>query len=230
MNKYTYWSIIIALLISIFAGATFIVAQTVNIDPYGRAMPRMYDVTTYGDSSAIGAYYLDFPTLSANDTIAALALTQTFTNKTLTSPTITGATMTTATITNPVVTTGEFTTPYLYDPNMAGTPKITGATGTMKMKIYVRDDMPDDATADPFPDAVDGFVIGMANPDTSADRIGCWVVGADGTVLEAIDIPSGYVDDASTDGDLCLYEQGTGTVIANRCDETADVRFIMFYE
>lgn len=220
MNKNKYWFIIIAIVILLSIGSSYLIAQTVNRDPYGRAVPRLYDITTYGDGSTIGSYYLDFPTLSGNDTIAAIGLTQTLTNKTLTSPTITG----------PTVTTGTFTTPYLYDPNMAGTPKITGATGTMKIAIYVRDDMPNDSTADPFPDAVDGFIIGMANPDSSADRVGCWVVGASGDVLEAIDIPSGYIDDASTDGDLCVYQQGTGTVIANRCDSTADVRFIMFYQ
>lgn len=192
-----------------------VISQTVNRDPYGRAMPRVYDITTYGDSQTIGSYYLDIPTLTGNDTFCGIGSTQTMTNKTLT---------------NPTVTTGTFSTPYLADPNMGGTPQFQGATGNIKVAVYQRDGMPNDATADPFPDAVNGIVIGMANPDTSHDRIGVWVVGEDGTVLEAIDIPSGTVDDASTDGDLCLFQGGTGTVVGNRCDETADVRFIMFYQ
>lgn len=209
--------------------------QTINIDPYGRAVPRLYDVTTYGDSTTLGAYYLDFPTLSGNDTLSAIGLTETLTNKTLTTPTITNPTVstgtfTTPTITNPTVSTGSFTTPHMEDPNMGGVVSFTGDTGTMKLAVYQSDNVIDDATADIFPNAVDGIVFGMCNPDSTHDRVGVWVVGADGTVLIAVDIPSSSNDDASTDGDLCLYQQGTGTVMANRVDSTADVRFFMFYQ
>jgi hypothetical protein len=64
--------------------------QTVTQFPNGISTGKVYDY----DSSAgwLGSYYLDVPTLTANDTFVGAATTQTLTNKTLTSPTITGAT------------------------------------------------------------------------------------------------------------------------------------------
>lgn len=207
-------TVIVLLMLVSFSSIGY--TQTINIDPYGRAVPRLYDVTTYGDSTTLGAYYLDFPTLSGNDTLSAIGLTETLTNKTLT---------------NPTVTTGTFATPAIADPTVTGVPSFTGDTGTMKLAVYQRDDMIDDATADIFPDAVDGIVFGMCSFDSTTDvRLGMWVVDSEGTVLIGVDIPSGEVDDASSDGDLCLFKQGTGTVMANRTDATADVRFFMFYQ
>jgi len=55
---------------------------------YGIYTPRVYDWDATNWTK--GAYYLDIPTLSANDTFCGLTTTQTLTNKTLTSPTITG--------------------------------------------------------------------------------------------------------------------------------------------
>lgn len=108
-------------------------AGTVNRDPYGRAMPRLYDY----DSGSVGSYYLDFPTLSANDTFCGLTTTQTLANKTLTAPTITNPTVTTgqfidpnlssATITNPTVTTGTFTDPNISSATIT-TSNITNPT------------------------------------------------------------------------------------------------------
>jgi hypothetical protein len=58
-------------------------AATVNKNPYGVAAPRFYSMT-YGQTSSLGTYYLEFPTLAANDQFVTEDATQTLTNKTLT--------------------------------------------------------------------------------------------------------------------------------------------------
>ena len=71
---------LIALLVLFMAPLAW--AGTVTEKPYGIATPLIYDYS----SGAKGSYYLDIPTLSANDTFCGLTTTQTLTNKTLTSP------------------------------------------------------------------------------------------------------------------------------------------------
>jgi len=80
-NKFT-----IGILLFIMSIAVIAFAGAVTQRPYGVATPMIYD---YADG-AVGTYYLDIPTLAANDTFVGLTTTQTLTNKTLTSPTITG--------------------------------------------------------------------------------------------------------------------------------------------
>lgn len=78
--------------------------QTVTQFPNGISTGKVYDY----DSSAgwFGSYYLDVPTLTANDTLVGATTTQTLTNKTLTSPTITSPAMTSPTITGTTTVTG----------------------------------------------------------------------------------------------------------------------------
>ncbi len=68
----------------------------VSEHPRGVATPQIYDYS----AGAPGSYYLDIPTLSANDTFCGLTTTQTLTNKTLTSPTITSPTISGPTLSN----------------------------------------------------------------------------------------------------------------------------------
>lgn len=63
-------------------------AQTVSQFPNGISTGKVYDYNT--STGWVGSYYMDIPTLTANDTFVGADTTQTLTNKTLTSPTITG--------------------------------------------------------------------------------------------------------------------------------------------
>lgn len=64
-------------------------AATVSIQPYGISTPKWYSYS----SGAKSTYYLEHPTLTADDQAVAEDATQTLTNKTLTSPTITSPTI-----------------------------------------------------------------------------------------------------------------------------------------
>ena len=88
----------VGLLSVLLAVAVTAWAVAPEINPYGMATPRIYK-STYGDTHSTATYYAVPPTLSANDTIACLAATQTFTNKTLTAPTINTGTLTFPTVT-----------------------------------------------------------------------------------------------------------------------------------
>lgn len=69
--------------------APFALAETVSVRPYGIATPYWY-----GYSAGVkSTYYLEHPTLTANDQVVSEDATQTLTNKTLTSPTLTGPTI-----------------------------------------------------------------------------------------------------------------------------------------
>ena len=93
----------VGLLAVLLAVAVTAWAVAPEINPYGMATPRIYQ-STYGNTHSAATYYAAPPTLSANDTIACLAATQTFTNKTLTSPAITGPTVSgTATVTGATI-------------------------------------------------------------------------------------------------------------------------------
>lgn len=70
----------------LFMGAGLSFGQTINQFPTGISTPKIYDYST--SSGWLDSYYLDIPTLTANDTFAGLTTTQTFTNKTLTVPVI----------------------------------------------------------------------------------------------------------------------------------------------
>jgi hypothetical protein len=79
----------------VLAIAVMAYAATVSVRPGGVAMPYWYGFSAGVKSS----YYLAHPTLTANDTAAGIAATQTLTNKTLTSPTVNTPTITTPTVT-----------------------------------------------------------------------------------------------------------------------------------
>jgi len=82
--------------ISIFVLAGLVFAGTVSQKPYGMAFPYWYSYSEGVKST----YYLEHPTLTANDQVVVEGVAQTLTNKTLTSPTITGPTISgTATLT-----------------------------------------------------------------------------------------------------------------------------------
>ena len=70
-------------------------AGTISQKPYGISTPLIYDYDS--TTGSVGSYYLDIPTLTANDTFCGLTTAQTLTNKTLPSPTINTATITTPT-------------------------------------------------------------------------------------------------------------------------------------
>jgi hypothetical protein len=124
MRKY----LLILCALALIAGPA--AAETVNVHPYGTATPKIYDFSV----GAIGSYYLDIPTLSANDTICGLAATQTLTNKTLTSPTVTTPTITSPTITGsaagavPIVVQQGYTQ---FSHSEATTVDVTGAALTL---------------------------------------------------------------------------------------------------
>lgn len=71
---------VIALLVIV----PFVLAETVSVRPYGIATPYWYGYSAGAQST----YYLEHPTLTANDQVVSENATQTLTNKTLTSPTI----------------------------------------------------------------------------------------------------------------------------------------------
>lgn len=65
-------------------------AGTIHKLPYGVATPYWYGYS----SGAPSTYYLEHPTLTANDQVVVEGVAQTLTNKTLTSPTLTSPTVT----------------------------------------------------------------------------------------------------------------------------------------
>ena len=81
MKKFKYFLIAVAVLAVIVSP---VMAGTVEKNPYGTATPYLYNM----DNWSMDSYYMDFPTLTANDTMVGAAATQTLTNKTLTSPTL----------------------------------------------------------------------------------------------------------------------------------------------
>lgn len=86
------------IIVMVLAAVMVCNAQTVRQFPNGISTGKVYD---YDASTGwVGSYYMDVPTLSANDTFVGATTTQTLTNKTLTSPTMTSPTITgTTTIT-----------------------------------------------------------------------------------------------------------------------------------
>lgn len=83
------------------------------------------------NAPATGGGVLTLP--SGTDTIAGLAATQTFTNKTLTAPTITGATITTSTVNGVTLTTGGGTTTFLNANGAYSTPAGAGTVTTVSV-------------------------------------------------------------------------------------------------
>uniref|UniRef100_A0A6H1ZN58 Uncharacterized protein n=1 Tax=viral metagenome TaxID=1070528 RepID=A0A6H1ZN58_9ZZZZ len=82
MKKFKYFLIAVAVLAVIVSP---VMAGTVEKNPYGTATPYLYNM----DNWSMDSYYMDFPTLTANDTMVGAAATQTLTNKTLTNPILT---------------------------------------------------------------------------------------------------------------------------------------------
>lgn len=114
------------LVVFLMLSSVCLAGPVMGIDPHprGLATPHIYD---YSTSNVISDYYLDIPTLSANDTFVGATTTQTLTNKTLTTPTITGGTLTSSTITTPTITGGTITS------STITTPTITGATDVLEV-------------------------------------------------------------------------------------------------
>jgi hypothetical protein len=86
MNRTLRRSLLAGLLLIVVTVA-FAYAAAISERPRGVATPYWYGFSAGAPSS----YYLAHPTLSANDTAAGIAATQTLSNKTLASPAITGA-------------------------------------------------------------------------------------------------------------------------------------------
>ncbi len=84
MRKFKIGHIIMAIVVLAFV-VTLAWAGTVHKLPYGVATPKWYGYS----SGAKSTYYLEHPTLTANDQVVVEGVTQTLTNKTLTSPTLT---------------------------------------------------------------------------------------------------------------------------------------------
>ena len=99
---------IVTAFVALAVVAVLAYAGTVHKLPYGVATPKWY-----GYSSGVkSTYYLEHPTLTANDQVVVEGVSQTLTNKTLTSPTITGPTISgtatlTGALTNNVLQTAE---------------------------------------------------------------------------------------------------------------------------
>lgn len=96
-----------------------------------------------------------------------------------------------------------------------------GAVGIGKMYMYQKDDVADDATVS-LPDATSGFALISDNAE-----FGLFLVQNNGTVSMIAN--STNVDDANTDGDLCLYDGGTGAVFKNRLGVAGEVRIFYFF-
>lgn len=86
--------LIIIMAIIMFTAVVY--AAFPSVRPDGIATPKWYSYS----SGAIGTYYLEQPTLTANDQVVTEDTTQTLTNKTLTSPTVTSPTITGGTATD----------------------------------------------------------------------------------------------------------------------------------
>ena len=74
----------LTVLFSILMVGTLAYAGTVSQKPYGIAFPYWYGYS----NGAKSTYYLEHPTLTANDQVVSEDATQTLTNKTLTNPTV----------------------------------------------------------------------------------------------------------------------------------------------
>ncbi len=98
MNRIFRKIAVIITIILMMAGLSW--AGAVSERPNGIATPYWYSFS----SGAKSTYYLEHPTLTANDQVVAEDATQTLTNKTLTGPTITGPTMTNVLLPAEIVT------------------------------------------------------------------------------------------------------------------------------
>jgi len=78
-----------AAILAFFAIAALVWAGTVSVQPYGIATPKWFSYSAGVKST----YYLEHPTLTADDQVVVEGVAQTLTNKTLTSPTITNPTI-----------------------------------------------------------------------------------------------------------------------------------------
>jgi len=70
------------------------------------------------------------------------------------------------------------------------------------------------------------FGVGLATAGT-IDEAALFCFKTDGSVQ--ILSKTTNVDDADTDGDLCIYDAGTKTKIKNRLGSTKEIRYIIFY-
>ena len=96
--------------------------------------------------------------------------------------------------------------------------------GYIKQWIFQDEDMSDDATV-ALPTGVQGICIANAFGN-AVHAVGMWSVLADGTVLL---IAGTQYDDADTDGNLCLYDTGSGATLKQRLGAAAKVRVVFFY-
>lgn len=99
-------------------------------------------------------------------------------------------------------------------------PWTTGA-GTPKFYTYQADALADDGTIT-LPDATSGFALVSCNAEC-----GLWGIQSDGTVTKI----SGSTNTAATDsdGDLCIYDGGTGAIVKNRLGATGEIRVFYMY-
>jgi len=94
-------------------------------------------------------------------------------------------------------------------------------TGTTLQYVYQKDDLADDGTVT-LPDATSGMVLVSCNAEA-----GMWLVQADGTVTKI----SGSTNTAAadSDGNLCVYDGGTGAIVKNRLNATGEIRIVYYY-
>ncbi|MFA5377782.1 MAG: hypothetical protein WC455_18675 [Dehalococcoidia bacterium] len=100
-------------------------------------------------------------------------------------------------------------------------PNWTTSAGTLKFWTYQADALADDGTVS-LPDATSGILMVSCNAEG-----GVWVVQSSGAVAAI----AGTTNTASTDsdGDLCLYDGGTGAVLKNRLGATGEIRALYAY-
>jgi hypothetical protein len=203
-------SILITILLYLFFFPAFLAAQTVARHPYGAAVPRLYDISTYGQGTSIGSYYLDFPTLSANDTITGLTTTQTLTNKTITAPTIDTITFSAGTLGIFEGSTADAyeTTVSVTDPTADNTITIPNTTGAL-ITSSLTTNLPDAANS------VTGTSNGVLFEGATADGYETTLTPADPTADRTITIPDAITGTLSVIS--VTAHAATGNLTAAEC-------------
>ncbi|OHE72090.1 MAG: hypothetical protein A2Z99_06105 [Treponema sp. GWB1_62_6] len=97
-----------------------------------------------------------------------------------------------------------------------------GDTGSVDQFVYQADALADDGTVT-LPTAVTGIILVSCNAES-----GFWQVQSDGTVTKIAG--STNTAAADSDGNLCVYDGGTGAVVKNRLGATGDMEVIAWIE